>query len=147
MGAEVRSYKTGSRNKRLTQRSSFSDSILSAVEVMQMSAGVLLLSSCCSAALNCWLGEAHRDGAINHSRSNGWPPNTGASWMVCVVSSVSQLRGWGEASVNETLNHRSADTLAHAANTELLESGWGSRVNVSFLKLQDHYILKHCIIL
>lgn len=40
--------------------------------------------SCCPAALNCWLGEAHQDVAVNHTRSDGWPSNPRASWMGCV---------------------------------------------------------------
>lgn len=75
----------GSRNKRFAPLSSFHDSILSAVEVIQISAGVLLLSSCCSAALNCaaWLKPTRMEPFITPGAMHDLWTREHPGWLVC----------------------------------------------------------------
>lgn len=110
--------RNGSRNKRFTPLSSFHDSILSAVEVIQMSAGVLLMSSCCSAALNCvpgWSPPGWSHSSLQEQCMTSEHGSILDGW--CVVSSVSQLRGGEDTSISEILNDLSSDTIAHGVNT------------------------------
>lgn len=88
----------GSRNKTFAPLSSFNDSILSPVEVIQMSAGVQL-SSCCSAALNCadWLKPTRMEPFITPGAMRDLGTREPPERLVCgfICQAAERRRGHG----------------------------------------------------